>query len=187
MGPRLAWIVPLLAVLLGSTPAFAALRCGNRLVSEGERAYMLLAVCGEPGYRQRLAGVYLPGLGLLTDEERWYYNFGPHQLIRVVRIRQGRIAAIDTAGYGFRPSVRGDCPPQRLAVGMNLLELLARCGEPAYKDLRLQVRPPYPPEHGAYDVVPVEEWVYTFGPTGLTRILTIVEGTVRRVETGGRP
>jgi hypothetical protein len=183
---RVIGLVFLLLGLLYGGAGFAAMRCDDRLVSEGDRAHQLLTVCGAPDYRQAIAGTYLPGVGLLVDEERWYYNFGPHRLIRVVRIQQDRIASIDTAGYGFRPSAQAPCRPQALGAGMTLLELLARCGEPDHKHSRIQLIPPLPPDRPYYEVVPIEEWTYSFGPNEFARIVTITGATVRLVESGRR-
>lgn len=185
-GKWLRWATMLLILLLGPDDSAAAMRCGSGLVSEGDRAYDLLVVCGKPDYRQQIAGAYLPGVGVLVEEERWYYNFGPQRLLWIARIRNGRVARLDTDGYGFSETIRGDCNPNLLSPGMNLLELLARCGEPAYVESRVEVIPPSPPDRPFYDLIPVEEWTYSFGPTRFTRILTIVGATVRRVDTGRR-
>jgi hypothetical protein len=33
--------------------------------------------------------------------EEWTFNFGPHQLMRVVRLENGTVAEIKYLGYGF--------------------------------------------------------------------------------------
>ena len=33
--------------------------------------------------------------------EEWTYNFGPHQLMRVVRLENGYVADIKHLGYGY--------------------------------------------------------------------------------------
>jgi len=176
----------LLPALLAASTALAELRCGGNLITKGDRAYDVLALCGEPDDREEIAGAYLPGIGVLVAEQRWYYNRGPRELLRVVRMREGRVESIDTAGYGFDDSIRGDCKPELLRTGMHRLELLARCGPPAYKEARLEVSPPVPTPHAYSRVIPVEEWTYDFGSGRFTRTVTLVEGEVRRVDSGRR-
>jgi len=176
----------LLVASLAAPVAQAELRCGGNLVTKGDRAYDVLALCGEPDDREEIAGAYLPGIGILSAEQRWYYNRGPRELLRVVRIREGRVEAIDTAGYGFNDSIRGDCKPELLRIGMHRLELLARCGPPAYKEARLEVSPPIPTPHAYSHVLPIEEWTYDFGSGQFTHTFTLVNGEVRAVESGRR-
>ena len=162
------------------------MRCGGNLISEGDRPYDLLALCGEPDYREDIAGPYLPGLGILSAEQHWYYNSGRLQLLRVVRIRDGRIVGIDTPGYGFDDSIYGECEPDNLRIGMSRFELVARCGEPAYKEQRLQLAPGDPLQQPYSRVIPIEEWTYDFGPGDFIRILTLTDGTLRDIDTGRR-
>jgi len=95
-----------------SVPA-QALRCGNRLISEGDHATKLLRYCGEPLYVQsRLAhGVFIGDFGRVSFPgrfgdvliEEWTYNFGPHKLMRTVRVENGIVRDIRGLGYGYRP------------------------------------------------------------------------------------
>jgi hypothetical protein len=181
---RSLWAAALvLAALLAAPSAPAALRCDGQLVAEGDRPYDLLAACGEPDYREDIPGVYLPGIGILVAEELWYYNRGPQQLLQVVHIREGRITTIDTPGYGFDVSIEGQCDPKALRVGMSRFELITRCGEPTYRERRLQVLPGDPRQPYG-QLVPIEEWTYDLGPGNLIRILTLTDGTVRSIVTG---
>lgn len=184
----LALILLMVLVLGSADPAEAqTLRCDGRLVSVGDRRFDLIAACGEPDLRVPVRLELLGAVPVLPYEEIWYYNFGPHRLIRQVRLRSDRILAIDSAGYGFAVSTPGSCRPEDLRRGMTVLELLARCGAPA--DLEQRVRQggwrPLQPFATA-SVVLEEQWIYDFGPARFYRIVTVVDGRVADVDTGRR-
>ncbi len=172
-------------LLLAAFPpdAASAIRCGGSLVSEGDRPYDLIAVCGAPDYKEEIPGTFVAGIGPIDNEERWYYNFGPREFIRQARIRNGRIVSIDTLGYGFSPSIQGRCDADALRSRMSGFELITRCGEPVYKDRRIRV---LPSRYPYVNVVVIDEWTYDFGPGRFVRIVTLVDGEVEDVETGRR-
>ncbi len=178
----------LLAMVSLTGPAQAqSLRCDGRLVSVGDRRFDLIAACGEPDLRVPVRLELLGAVPVLPYEEVWYYNFGPHRLIREVRLRSDRVMAIESAGYGFTPAAPGSCRPEDLRRGMTVFELLARCGEPADQAQRLRQRGPrtrYP--LATASVVLEEEWIYDFGPARFYRIVTVVDGRVADVDTGRR-
>lgn len=88
-----------------------ALRCGTRLISEGDHASRLLRYCGEPqsvdtrsvrrGVVGNVGGAIFPGFFEDVLVEEWTYNFGPRKLMRLVRIENGIVAEISHLGYGF--------------------------------------------------------------------------------------
>jgi hypothetical protein len=99
------------AALLASAPAHA-FRCGTRVISRGDHVTKLLKFCGEPASVQTRLGqrtfvtrdstyVYVPGLAEDVLVEDWTYNFGPNQLMRIVRLENGFVAEIKHLGYGF--------------------------------------------------------------------------------------
>lgn len=104
------------AVLLATTlPAQAStVRCGGRLIREGDAAAEVRARCGAPtdvtrteirkapiiwrdGRPYRLAGG-----DRLVPVETWIYNLGPNKFMRKLRIEDGIVVSIDTLGYGHR-------------------------------------------------------------------------------------
>lgn len=183
-----AWL--LLAVL--PAEAAGAMRCGSRLVAEGDRAADLIATCGEPAYRD-VRSWRQPNGNTLADVEEWYYNFGPSQLLRVVRLRNGRIVSIDADGYGYYESPRRNCDTTALVPGLSKFRLLEMCGEPLTRRSVQVLRQlddgwrRYPPGYGDhYEAVHREEWVYNFGSSNLMRILTIEDGRIVDVESGSR-
>lgn len=163
------------------------LRCDGRLVSIGDRRFDALAACGEPDLRVPVRLELLGALPVLPYEEVWYYNFGPQRLIRQLRFRGERIVAIETAGYGFAEAAPGRCRPEDLRRGMTVLELLARCGQPADREQRVRQvgrRALHP--FTTASVMLEEQWIYDFGPARFYRIVTVVDGRIAEVETGRR-
>jgi hypothetical protein len=71
--------------------AHAVMRCGPELVSRGDSVIKLLEACGEPT---------VGNPALLFGDVFWIYNFGPDEFKQRVRIRDGRIMAIERLGRG---------------------------------------------------------------------------------------
>lgn len=91
-----------------------AFRCGNRLVHDGDTRAEVRAKCGEPAEVSvrtvlRPPVVWLRGRPVRVGQgaievpvETWIYNLGPQRFMRSVRFEDGRVAGIDTLGYGYR-------------------------------------------------------------------------------------
>ena len=103
-----------------------ALRCGNKLVTEGDPIAKVLKFCGEPASVQ-VRSIYRAGFPrqlyrntLSTDRtasekellfndrsyvevlvEEWTYNFGPRRLMRTIYFENGLVAQIKRLGYGY--------------------------------------------------------------------------------------
>jgi len=93
------------------------MRCGSRLVTQGDGKDKVRALCGEPSdvTQQgivRRAPRYEYGFGNNRYEyygpsfedmvvEVWTYNFGSHKLLRKLRFVGGELDHIETAGYGY--------------------------------------------------------------------------------------
>ncbi len=100
----------------------ASLRCGARLITEGDPREKLLKECGPPSevaswqeerweefdgppspllHREfeRRRGVY--GIRRIVQVELWTYNRGPSRFIDVVRIENGFVRRIASGGYGY--------------------------------------------------------------------------------------
>lgn len=98
-----------LLMLAAAAPAHA-FRCGTRIITRGDHAEKILRFCGEPvsvqtriqqrGFISKHGHVF-PGFVEDVVVEEWTYNFGPHQLIRVVRLENGYVADIKHLGYGY--------------------------------------------------------------------------------------
>ena len=104
--------VVVLAALIGSGAAGAdSLRCGNRLIGEGDTADHVLAHCGEPTLRKRTWITRQPRFEYGGQEypfpgrddvpvDLWTYDFGPSKLVRRIRLVAGKVESIETLGHG---------------------------------------------------------------------------------------
>lgn len=203
------------ALALVALPAAAdSIRCPGGLVSAGDLKLDLLGKCGPATLVERaqvkhvavVSGGAAPaavaaaaGSGAFAASsdgvETWTYDLGPGQLVRLVTVSRGRVARIETAGYGHaapppRAPLRASrCDPATIDVGDTKLELLATCGEPAVKDAWEETRGQAATAGGAAEAVfvtaTVELWTYDFGPDRFVRIARIEGGRVTAVESGG--
>ena len=96
-------------LLLAAVPAHA-FRCGSRIITRGDPAEKILHYCGEPvsvqtrlSQRAFFADRWRRYPGYVEDVviEEWTFNFGPQQLIRVVRLENGYVEDIKHLGYGY--------------------------------------------------------------------------------------
>ena len=102
-----------------ATPALAvdSMRCGSRLITQGDGKDKVYALCGEPsaisvhGFVRR-APRYEYGRGYHRYDwygpsfvdlpvEIWTYNFGSHKLLHKLRFVGDELEEIETAGYGY--------------------------------------------------------------------------------------
>jgi len=91
-----------------------AMRCGSKLIREGDVRSLVRDFCGEPSDIQTRSILRRPtfnfngrktffGDGLVEiPVEIWTFNFGPSKLMREVKFVDGRVEAINTLGYGYR-------------------------------------------------------------------------------------
>ena len=180
---------PLVLLVLASSAAHA-MRCGNRLVGEGDQDFQVRDRCGEPFWTDRYTNVEI--IGVRTPIERqtevqfdvWYYNFGPRQLMRRFVFRDGRMLREDTLGYGF--DVFGqDC--SRLLDGLTTGELFARCGEPASRRV-YNATVINRPARGIEQWIDQrrEEWIYDQGDEHFVRVVQLERGKVTGVDRASR-
>lgn len=122
----LTFRLAVMMVLIALGDAAWALRCGNRIVKEGMLESEVIELCGEPVSVQRMGFVLRPyiikrpaGRTGHHSTGRFYggyheelevvemiFNFGPHRLMRMIRFEGGRLAYMETAGYGYREKSR---------------------------------------------------------------------------------
>jgi hypothetical protein len=117
------------ALLLAfAVPASAdGLRCGSRLVTQGDPRSKVRHFCGEPTdvqthYIQRRPSFsaggrfYTYGNGYVEiPVEIWTYNFGPYKLMRQIRFVDGMVDEIESLGYGYHetPSPTAEARSER--------------------------------------------------------------------------
>jgi hypothetical protein len=106
----------------GLAEATEAMRCGSRLISEGDPREKVLNECGQPSdvetweeerydyfdrpppprlYREfeRYGGAYR--VRAFIRVELWTYNYGPSRFIDYVRMENGKVRKIYSGGYGY--------------------------------------------------------------------------------------
>lgn len=179
----------LLMALLPALPAVAAFRCGNALVDIGDWPVEVRERCGEPDYVAVYPAQTVPGLGIVDTVEHWYYNPGPHRLIRRLTFRNGKLYREDALGYGFVAGEEERCPSRFLRDGLSEYEVVSRCGEPVSERTYWRAFdsgwPGYPV--AGVTVVPVTEWLYEFGHNEFRRVVVMQNGLVVEVQTDDKP
>jgi hypothetical protein len=110
------WLLLVLGSLAVSTAALAedSMRCGTRLVYQGDFKGKVRALCGEPtdisvvsvahgpGYwRSPWDYSYFSPAWLDVPVEVWTYNFGSSRLLRHLRFVGDELVDIRTSGYGY--------------------------------------------------------------------------------------
>ena len=101
-------------LLLPTLAAADAMRCGSRLISDGDPIEKVREYCGEPSEIQRTWIVRQPrfeyggqDIPFPGEEEvpvdLWTYDFGPNKLMRRIRFVAGKVDSIETLEYGKRP------------------------------------------------------------------------------------
>ena len=114
MNPRLL-LLAAAALPLAPSATADTLRCGSRLVAEGDSAASLRKKCGEPVNIEKqdlVRGPYVwqdnryryvaPGSPIEYRVELWTFNFGPKRLMARVRLEAGIVTEVKTLGYGYR-------------------------------------------------------------------------------------
>ncbi len=112
-GKRLA-IAALVATLLHAGAAGAdSMRCGTRLVSDGDSTSKVEALCGAPTDIQRKEILQRPvrwyrGRPYYTSYEPipipieyWTYHLGPNKLMRRLKFEDGLLVDVETLGHGY--------------------------------------------------------------------------------------
>jgi hypothetical protein len=98
------------------------------------------------------------------------------------------LALAALAGAGRADSI--NCDKGIVSTGDSKLDLLAKCGEPALMEARLEERSHYTvsPDGrsgaGRSVTVTVERWTYNFGPQRFQQFVTLETGRVVKVERG---
>lgn len=181
-------VAGLLFGLLGPGAALAAsTRCPDGIIDRGDEAPELRSHCGAPEYI-----VAWPASPPLAAGSVWFYNEGPSRLLRVLRLRAGRLVAAESAGYGFRVPERAQCEPGQARVGWTAYRLIALCGEPDAREVvgtLLTARRDSPSgpllAHGQR-AVHRQRWRYDFGSRYLPREYTLDNAIVTQVRTLSR-
>lgn len=182
---RYRLFIVLLTLGVAAQSTQGALRCGSSLVSEGDWPIEVEERCGTPDYVAEYPTATIPGLGVVQTEEHWYYNRGPHRFIQRLVFRNGKLAGVESLGYGFHPPQDGQCNPRTLRQTTNEYELIARCGSPVSKNVEWRFPPQrrYSNHWQTAQPVLVQEWLYDFSSNQFRQVVTLRNGKVTRVES----
>ncbi len=195
IGGLIFLFVVLMLALSSSDLYSATLDCAGGIVSVGDSRVDLLAKCGEPdhtdSHEEEISERFDQGLRQKTfiTVEDWTYNYGPSQFMRIVTIRNGKVAHIRTGNYGYskggtKPAER-ECSEQFVSRGDTTADVTSKCGAPSWKDVHQEEFK----EHldtglDRKVIVNVEEWTYNLGPNRFVRILTFRNGKLVDIKTG---
>lgn len=177
----------LAGLLVANEAAPSSMRCANGIVNRGDDAERVRSRCGEPDYIEAW-----PAAPPLPAGAVWFYNEGGSRLLRQLRLRGGRVIAVDTQGYGFRAPERPDCGPDAARLGWSAYRLIAFCGEPNARQVvgrLLTSRRDHPTgrqlQRGQRAVYR-QRWRYDFGPRHLPREYTLDNAIVIDIRTLSR-
>jgi hypothetical protein len=167
------------------------MRCDGGIVSVGDAKIDLLGKCGPPALVEERPDKQWTSTGgrALVSLERWTYNFGPSRFLMFATLVDGKVLRFERGGYGYPPEKlagrqapgRARCDSSAIRVGDAKIDLLAKCGEPAIQETRLERRF----DGVGMAVVDVDLWTYDFGPQSFVEHVTLEDGKVVLVERGG--
>ena len=154
----------LVGLLVTPSCVFAALRCGSRLVAEGDRKIEVFQKCGEPTLIEKWKientklnakrnKKYLKDIITDLEEhqeikteiiEEWTYNFGANRLIYFLTFTNGELSQIETGSRGFA----GEFPTgfdktrcgKRVSLEDRKIDVIMKCGEPVFEETRMEER-----------------------------------------------
>lgn len=114
MANRHLGVAMLLAGVLLAGPALAdSFRCGTKLITDGDSADKVRALCGPPSEITRTEVLrrpvewrfgrpyYLSDYPVPVQVEFWTYNLGTNKLMRRLRLEDGLVTDIETLGHGY--------------------------------------------------------------------------------------
>ena len=105
-------LVGILSGLLFASGATAdSVRCGSKVITEGDTIERVREYCGEPTETQRTwttrhprfeyGGQEIPFEGSEdVPVDLWTYDFGPNKLVRRIRFIAGKVDSIETREHG---------------------------------------------------------------------------------------
>ena len=111
---RNRFVVVVSGLLLASGTSADSVRCGSKVISEGDPMERVRQYCGEPTETKRTwmtrkprfeyGGQEIPFEG--TEDvpvDLWTYDFGPHKLVRRIRFIASKVDSIETREHGTNP------------------------------------------------------------------------------------
>lgn len=173
----------------------ATLDCSGGIISVGDSRVDLLSKCGDPdakeSHDEELIDRFDDGSRhkLFITVEEWTYNFGPTQFMRIVTLKNGKVSFVRTGNYGYSKGatqIQRECSEQIVSIGDSKSDVLAKCGDPTWKDKRqeeFKEKLDSGLERNVF--VTIEEWTYNLGSNRFVRILTFRNGKLVDIKSGG--
>jgi hypothetical protein len=184
------WLLLVGLILLACAPAAHALRCGTRLVSNGDLEFQVRERCGSPywieqHYQILVAGDEAVEIAQPVEYSAWFFNFGANRLLVRLLFRDGRLVREETLDRGVA-ELGSACNAARLRAGVSSGELVAYCGEPASR----YVQPTLVSRRVSAGIYRQsdshrEDWTYDFGGDSVY-LLHLTCGHVEDVELVSR-
>lgn len=115
---HLSYSIFAVILLLLCTNVFA-MKCGRKIVDIRDSADKVYELCGEPDYQaswteevattngeieqtnERTFSFTEKTKTITVEYQEWTYNFGSHELIRVLTFKNGTLIKVDTASRGY--------------------------------------------------------------------------------------
>jgi hypothetical protein len=192
-GALLSFSIAVAALLPAAAGPARAGSCPGGWIDTGDLLAEVHRKCGDPSYwDQRLEEfrVTTPR-GLQIERSRtvdeWTYDRGPDRLVQILTFHDGRLVRIRSGGHGGLASRTGGDRPALVSVGDSKASVLLRWGEPTSYEDYTKTRSHTGPRGGLIQrTVRIERLTYDFGPRRLIRVLTFVDGKLKRKRTAGR-
>jgi hypothetical protein len=175
---------------MASQSAFA-FRCDGELVTEGDTKLSVLNKCGEPSWIDRWPEeiVDFPDTDfehlVSRINERWMYNPGPTQFLRIITFKDGQVSSIESGSRGFTvvPGIQR-CNLDIFSFGTSTAEIAAQCGEPDLKEQHYETITQKIAGGRRQITVSIDKWTFNLGPTRFMRTLTFRNGNLVEIRTG---
>jgi hypothetical protein len=111
LNARTRLVGSLAGLLIASGASADSVRCGSKVITEGDPIEKVSEYCGEPTETQRTwmtrqprfeyGGQEIPFEGSEdVPVDLWTYDFGPNKLVRRIRFIAGKVDSIETREHG---------------------------------------------------------------------------------------
>ena len=185
--------VSIVFISLFSSQNSFAFRCDGHLVTKGDSKISVLKKCGKPTWTDRWVEeiIDLPDTDfehrIARVNERWIYNPGPTQFLRILVFRDSEVISIETGSRGFTvvPGMQR-CDFELFALGTTSAEVAIKCGKPDWEEQRYELVTHKIAGGRRQISVTVDEWTFNLGPTNFMRVMTFYNGKLMDVRTGDK-
>ncbi|MBU2713279.1 DUF2845 domain-containing protein [Zooshikella harenae] len=182
------WLVSCCLLLAVSVPSYA-LRCSNRLISEGDSVGKVIKRCGQPTEQDSFQVELILKQGDVLAETRFLdvtyfvYAQSSNQFVRVLRFEDDDLVSIESKEYGNKSSDPALCKDLSSAVSIGdvMPYIRYRCGPPSREKRvgRRVKRVAGSSEVGQFKDQDVFEWYYYFPRDDEKVVLQFINGRLR--------